>query len=52
MNAKMGGALWAIPRPQEVPAGIMIIGIDVYHKTIQKGNSVMGFVASLNPEIS
>jgi len=30
----------------------MIIGIDVYHKTVQKINSVMGLVSTMNDDFS
>jgi aubergine-like protein len=52
MNVKAGGALWTVKRPEQVPQDTMIIGIDVYHKTILNRKSVMGFVASLDSDIT
>lgn len=45
MNAKMGGELWSVRIPFK---DVMIIGIDTYHAPNSRGNSVAGFVASLN----
>lgn len=48
MNCKMGGELWSVKMPMK---NIMIVGIDVYHKTEKKQwQSIAGFVSSLNPE--
>lgn len=44
MNCKLGGTLWAVKIPLK---NTMICGMDTYHEV--KGNSVSGFVASLNP---
>lgn len=43
MNCKLGGTLWAVKIPLR---NTMICGIDTYHEI--KGNSVSGFVASIN----
>lgn len=45
MNCKMGGSLWAINIPLK---NAMICGIDTYHDTVKKQNSVSAFIASLN----
>ena len=45
INCKLGGELWAVDIPLR---GLMICGIDVYHDPSSRGNSVAGFVASLN----
>ena len=34
----------------DVQSGIMVCGVDTYHEGAQKANSVVGFVASRNPE--
>lgn len=46
MNCKLGGTLWAIKIPLK---NTMICGIDTYHDSTKKENSVSAFVASLNP---
>lgn len=45
MNCKLGGSLWSIKIPFN---NVMICGIDTYHDTAKKHNSVGAFVASLN----
>ncbi|MCL4124178.1 UNVERIFIED_CONTAM: hypothetical protein GTU68_054529 [Idotea baltica] len=32
--------------------GLMVCGVDVYHDAVHKGNSVVGFVASLNDSLT
>ncbi|KAG8319564.1 Piwi-like protein 2, partial [Homalodisca vitripennis] len=49
INCKLGGALWAVKIPF---AKAMICGIDTYHDTKNRGQSVAGFVASLNPNVT
>jgi aubergine-like protein len=45
MNCKLGGEVWAVDIPLK---GLMVIGIDSYHDSAQKGRSVGAFVASTN----
>ncbi|KAJ6648719.1 Protein argonaute-3 [Pseudolycoriella hygida] len=45
MNCKIGGSLWTVKIPFK---NVMICGIDTYHDSKKKDNSVGGFVASLN----
>lgn len=45
MNVKLGGEIWRLSIPIKK---MMIIGIDVYHKTDKKYKSIAGFVSSLN----
>lgn len=45
INCKLGGSLWGVKIPLKQT---MIIGIDTYHEANQQGNSVGGFVASMN----
>ncbi|XP_032223626.2 piwi-like protein 1 [Nematostella vectensis] len=45
LNCKLGGEAWAVDIPLK---NLMIVGIDTYHDSSQKGRSVGGFVASLN----
>ena len=47
MNVKLGGELWRLAIPIRK---IMIVGIDVYHKTEKQYKSIAGFVSSLNPD--
>ncbi|KAG8335272.1 Piwi-like protein 2 [Homalodisca vitripennis] len=49
INCKLGGALWAVKIPF---AKAMICGIDTYHDTKNRAQSVAGFVASLNPNVT
>lgn len=49
MNCKMGGTLWGIKIPLQKT---MIVGIDTHHEAGNKGLTVGGFVASLNPEFT
>ncbi|ETE63182.1 Piwi-like protein 4, partial [Ophiophagus hannah] len=46
---KLGGELWAVEIPLK---SLMVVGIDVNKDTLTKGNSVVGFVASLNASIT
>jgi len=49
LNCKLGGEVWAV----EVPVkNIMVIGIDVYHDSLTKGKSIVGFVASTNATLT
>ena len=49
LNCKLGGEVWAV----EVPVkNMMVLGIDVYHDSLTKGRSVVGFVASLNQTLT
>ncbi|KAL5278937.1 PIWIL2 family protein [Megaselia abdita] len=45
MNCKLGGTLWSIKIPF---SNVMICGVDTFHEAGNRGNSVAGFVASLN----
>ncbi|CAL1531960.1 unnamed protein product [Lymnaea stagnalis] len=47
MNCKMGGEIWGAEIPLK---GLMVIGIDTYHDSAQKNQSVGALVASLNRE--
>lgn len=47
MNCKMGGEVWGADIPIK---GLMIIGIDTYHDSANKNQSVGAMVASLNQE--
>ncbi|GLG94082.1 Piwi-like protein Ago3 [Gryllus bimaculatus] len=47
INCKLGGALWGLAIPFEK---LMVCGMDVYHGPAQKQVSVMGFVATSDPQ--
>lgn len=50
MNSKMGGDLYTMKFPDRLSQErAMLIGIDVCHAG---GNSIVGFAASINPEMS
>lgn len=49
INCKMGGELWAVNIPTKT---LMVIGVDVYHDPTRRGQSVVGFVASVNPSLT
>ena len=50
--AKMGLELWRVEIPKSLPKHTMLIGIDVYHKTKLKWNSVAALVATMNDSFS
>ncbi|OMJ81439.1 hypothetical protein SteCoe_18117 [Stentor coeruleus] len=50
--AKTGSQLWTIPHCEGIPRVTMIVGMDVYHDTVNKKESILGFNASLNPEFT
>uniref|UniRef100_T1IXK7 Piwi domain-containing protein n=1 Tax=Strigamia maritima TaxID=126957 RepID=T1IXK7_STRMM len=49
MNCKLGGELWGVNCPIK---NLMIVGMDVYHDASRRGQSVLGFVSSLNPSFT
>lgn len=49
LNCKLGGEAWAVEIPMK---RTMVIGIDTYHDSLQKGRSVGGFVASTNATLT
>ena len=54
--AKTGSVPWVVgPLGRQVPGlsfKTMVIGVDVFHDTVNKAKSVLGFVASLVPDFS
>ncbi|EMP36151.1 Piwi-like protein 4 [Chelonia mydas] len=46
---KLGGELWAVEIPLK---SLMVIGIDVNKDALNKGSSIVGFVASTNSKIT
>lgn len=49
LNCKLGGEVWALEIPLK---GLMVVGVDTYHDSAKKGQSVVGFVASLNQRLT
>ncbi|WAR02492.1 PIWL1-like protein [Mya arenaria] len=49
MNCKMGGRVWALHIPM---SGLMVVGLDTYHDSAKKGQSVGGFIASMNQDLT
>jgi len=49
MACKMGGEAWAVKIP---PKNIMVVGYDTYHDSLNKSQSVGGFVCSLNGSLT
>lgn len=49
INCKLGGELWAVNIPIST---LMVCGVDVYHDPTRRGQSVVGFVASVNPALT
>lgn len=45
MNCKMGGTLWSVNIPMK---NVMLCGMDTYHDTARKADSVAAFVSSIN----
>ena len=52
IQAKIGAQLW-ITRPSKVfGENLMVIGVDVFHDTVEKKKSVLGFCATVHPDLS
>ena len=49
INCKLGGELWATDIPLKK---LMVIGFDVYHDSLNKGQSIGGFIASMNDSLT
>jgi aubergine len=50
---KTGSVAWRNLHPvPDLPIKTMVVGIDVFHDTVQKAKSVMGFVASVHPQFT
>lgn len=45
INCKLGGELWGVSIPFK---SLMVVGIDIYHDSAGKRQSICGFVASMN----
>ena len=49
LNCKLGGEVWACEIPVKK---LMVIGFDVYHDSLNKGQSIGGFIASMNNSLT
>nr|XP_017199343.2 piwi-like protein 4 [Oryctolagus cuniculus] len=49
MTCKLGGELWAVEIPLK---SLMVVGIDVCKDAFSKNMAVVGFVASVNPQVT
>ncbi|PSN42981.1 hypothetical protein C0J52_13213 [Blattella germanica] len=49
LNCKIGGAPWTVEIPMK---GLMVVGFDVYHDSLQRGLSIGALVASLDKPMS
>jgi len=49
LNCKLGGEVWACEIPVK---NLMVIGFDVYHDSLNKGQSIGGFIASMNNSLT
>lgn len=52
IQAKLGAELWKMQPSQVFGEGTMVIGMDVFHDTANKGKSVVGFCATINSRFS
>lgn len=49
MAVKTGSTAWQVAPTAGLPQKTMVIGIDVFHDTVLRAKSVLGFVASIHP---
>ena len=53
MAVKTGSFAWTCPTPiPGLPITTMVVGIDVFHDTVLRAKSVLGFVASIHPHFT
>ena len=52
MSAKISAQVWQVTRPEGIKGHTMLVGIDIYHKRIQKRRSCIGVVATMNTNLS
>ena len=53
MAVKTGSFAWSCPSPiASLPQATMVVGIDVFHDTVLRAKSVLGFVASIHPNFT
>lgn len=48
MQAKAGGLLWSVSCPSDFGKYVMAVGLDVYHDTIDRKKSAVGFCATIH----
>ena len=52
IQAKVGAQLWVARRTSVFPKYLMVVGLDVFHDTVEKKKSVLGFCATVHPNLS
>jgi aubergine-like protein len=52
IQAKIGAQLWTLRPPTAFGEYLMVIGIDVFHDTKNRRQSVLGFCATIHPNLS
>lgn len=51
IQAKIGGLLWTIGAPAGFGKYVMVVGLDVYHDTVDRKKSAVGFCATINSRL-
>ena len=52
IQAKIGAQLWTVRPSLAFGKYLMVVGIDVYHDTVNRRQSVLGFCATIHPNMS
>jgi aubergine-like protein len=52
IQAKVGAQLWTVRPSTAFGRFLMVVGIDVFHDTVNKRNSILGFCATIHPNLS
>jgi aubergine-like protein len=52
IQAKAGGLLWSVGTPRGFGQYLMVVGLDVYHDTIDRKKSAVGFCATIHPQLA
>ena len=52
IQAKVGAQLWTVRPSAAFGRYLMVIGIDVFHDTVLRSKSVLGFCATIHPNLS
>lgn len=52
IQAKAGGLLWSVSCPGGFGKYVMVVGLDVYHDTIDRKKSAVGFCATIHPQFA
>lgn len=52
IQAKVGAQLWTVRPTTAFGKYLMVVGIDVFHDTVNKRNSILGFCATIHPNLN